>query len=429
MKILSVDDNIENRYLIETIAKAHGHQVVSAENGCRALESLAAEHFDLIISDVLMPEMDGFQLCREVMSRPVLRDVPFIFYTATYTSKRDEQFGLSLGATRFLIKPLDPEEFMQVVSEILEEKPVKSSIPPALQDESSYLRGHNERLATNLGKKIAELQTARSDLEFQLAEKETEIRLRKKAEEDLARSALQLSRANQDLLQFAYAAAHDLQEPLRNVAHILSLLKITHGSSLDEEASALIDTGVAGLRRMHNMVTDLLTFTKIGDVPPEDCPPLDANLVLQEVLQNLVTALNDSHGQLTYQNLPGVRVKRTHLVQLFQNLLSNALKYSRAGVPATIRVSAVPNQHEACFTVQDNGIGFEPAYAEQIFGIFKRLHPSHEYEGTGIGLAICSRIVNLYGGRIWAVGTPNEGSKFHFTLPLAEPAVSSSPAE
>ena len=216
---------------------------------------------------------------------------PFIFYTATYTSKRDEQFGLSLGASQFLAKPMEPELFVEAISKIVDEAPARRGTPAALEDESSYLRLHNERLVNKLSNKIAELQNARLNLEAELVEKEKEIARRKRAEEDLALAARQLGRANEDLLQFAYAAAHDLQEPLRNVGHVLGLLQLTNAGLLNEDAAVLIEDGVGAIRRTHTMVTDLLAFSRIGETAQTDRYSfVDTNAVVQEVLQNRAKA-------------------------------------------------------------------------------------------------------------------------------------------
>lgn len=422
MKILSVDDNAANLYLIEAMARAHGYQIVSAINGRKALDLLEHEMVDVIVSDILMPEMDGFQLCREVKHDPRFRNIPFIFYTATYTTKRDEDFGLSLGAAHFLIKPLDPEQFMKVIADTLAQGPSKPEHPFDVEEDAEYLRIHNERLVDKLGKKIHELEITHDDLHHQLAEKELEIARRAKAEEELAHTARQLTRANQDLTQFAYAAAHDLREPLRNVSHVLGLLQLDHAALLDKEASQLIELGLGGLKRMHDMVTDLLSFTKIVDSRPVNCPAIDSNVVVRSVLQNFAPTIAQTDATVTVEDLPPVMIEETHFAQLLQNLIANALKYSQPGTPPDVKISASMDGSMARFLIEDHGIGFDSRYSEHIFGIFKRLHPSHEYEGTGIGLAICSRIVALYGGNIWAESEPRKGARFFFTLPLVEQA-------
>ena len=194
MKILSVDDNAENLYLIEMIVRAHGHEIVSASNGVEALEKLAVQSFDLIVSDVLMPAMDGFQLCRTVKHDERLKQIPFIFYTATYIARQDEELGLALGASRFIVKPVEPEEFLAIVEEVLREgESGKIPIPVKdLGDDGKSLSLYNERLVRKLEHKIQELEAARTDLAASIEDKNREIAQRHLAEEALTRSEEQL---------------------------------------------------------------------------------------------------------------------------------------------------------------------------------------------------------------------------------------------
>jgi PAS domain S-box-containing protein len=187
MRILSVDDNAENRYLIERLIGARGHEVTSACNGLEGLERLEKQSFDLIVSDILMPEMDGFQLCHEVKSRERTRHIPFIFYTATYTSKQDEELALSLGASRFVVKPVDPEEFMAIIQEAIREaQPDETPVPEAGQKGTiDYLKAYNARLVHKLDRKIEQLETARNELQSSLEARDREIAQRQRAEEEL----------------------------------------------------------------------------------------------------------------------------------------------------------------------------------------------------------------------------------------------------
>ncbi len=171
MKILSVDDNAENRYLIEAVGRAHGFEVVSACNGLEALENLESQPVDLIVSDVLMPEMDGFQLCHEVKSRERTRRIPFIFYTATYTASQDAELGLSLGASRYVVKPVDPDEFINIIGEVISEaQKGELAVPKAeLKGAADYLNAYNARLVQKLDRKIEQLDAARNELQTLLA--------------------------------------------------------------------------------------------------------------------------------------------------------------------------------------------------------------------------------------------------------------------
>ncbi len=234
----------------------------------------------------------------------------------------------------------------------------------------------------------------------------------------LANQALQQS--NADLEQFAYAASHDLQEPLRMVSIYSELLKDEYADSLDRNARSYIDFAVNGARRMSQLLKDLLTYSRVSNGSAGKSPVADAYAAVGSALLNLATVIDSSHADVEIGTLPTVDIPQIHLVQLFQNLISNALKYSNEGERPFIRIGARPDAGGGwIFSVRDNGIGIEPEYLQQIFGIFRRLHGS-AYEGTGIGLALCQKIVERAGGRIWAESEPGKGSTFFFTLQGAE---------
>jgi PAS domain S-box-containing protein len=240
--------------------------------------------------------------------------------------------------------------------------------------------------------------------------------------EDLKRTEAALRRSNEELEQFAYAAAHDLQEPLRNVANSVGMLRRVYGSRLEEAALVWIDASVEGARRMHEMVKDLLAYSRTVETGERNEAVTDADAAVRSAVENLSATVSESDATIETDLLPRVRIKETHLVQLFQNLVGNSLKYRRPDVRPIVRISAALSGDDWEFTVCDNGIGFDPAYADKIFGVFKRLNRRDEYPGNGIGLAICARIVAHYGGRIRAHGRPGEGATFRFTLPAHDEA-------
>jgi len=227
----------------------------------------------------------------------------------------------------------------------------------------------------------------------------------------------ELRHANQDLEQFAYSASHDLQEPLRGVKIYSELLTHRYSGKLDGQALEFLHYLRESASRMEMLVRDLLAYTQVGKV---DAPEgkADANEALTDALANLNGAIMESGARITSDPLPSVRVHDAHLKQLFQNLLGNAIKYRNLERIPTVHVGAKPREGEWLFSVIDNGIGIEPEYKERIFGLFKRLHTGEEYPGTGIGLAICQRIVERYHGRIWVESKPGQGSTFLFTLPI-----------
>ncbi len=243
----------------------------------------------------------------------------------------------------------------------------------------------------------------------------SDITERKEAETALAQANDDLRRANADLEQFGYSASHDLQEPLRAVTIYSELLSKRYGEKLDGQALEILGFLRSGASRMQMLVRDLLAYTQVRNVEePEESAAMQ---ILADTLENLENAIGESSAQITHGALPAVKVHKVHLQQLLQNLIGNALKY-RSERPPLIHVAAEKRSGQWLFSVQDNGIGIDAEYKERIFGLFKRLHSGDEYSGTGIGLAICKRIVERYGGRIWVESIPGEGSTFYFTLPL-----------
>jgi PAS domain S-box-containing protein len=245
----------------------------------------------------------------------------------------------------------------------------------------------------------------------------------------------ELRRANDDLQQFAYSASHDLQEPIRNVAVYSELVARRYHDQLDSDGQLFLGFLKEGGRRLARLISDLLAYTRAG-ILDADVAPVDASTVLTHSLANLAEAIRESNATVTFGDLPEVFIGEAHLQQVFQNLLGNALKYRREDAPrihisanrvtgaslpganlSGANLAAVNGAGAWRFSVQDNGIGIDPQYKEKIFGVFKRLHHDQKYSGTGIGLAICQRVVERYGGRIWVESEPGKGATFFFTIP------------
>lgn len=241
----------------------------------------------------------------------------------------------------------------------------------------------------------------------------TEISQRKHLEQLMAQQIEELARSNAELEQFAYVATHDLQEPLRAVTSCVQLLKKRYTGKFDARADEYIAHAVDGTQRMYALINDLLIYSQINAA--QSPAPVDCSALLDNVLTSLKPAIAESGAVITHEPLPTVMGIPSQLIQLFQNLISNALKF-REERPPEIRIGAVLTAGEWLFSVTDNGIGMEPQYCERVFRVFQRLHTRTEYPGTGIGLAICKKVVEQHGGRIWVESQPDHGSTFFFTI-------------
>ncbi len=313
---------------------------------------------------------------------------------------------------------------------------VKNIIPEGFAERliADALRSAEDALAQQIGTGI-ELSGRRKDgsefpIEIMLSPLEgaegilvtaaiRDITARKKAEVQLVNKVEELKRSNEELEQFAYIASHDLQEPLRMVASYTQLLSRRYKGKLDADADEFIAFAVDGANRMQRLIQDLLAYSRV-ETKGKDLLETASEVALQQALRNLRGAIEESGALVTHDRLPIVLADETQLVQLFQNLVGNAIKYQGPGVPR-IEVSAVRNGGDRwLFSVQDNGLGIDPQYFEKIFGMFQRLHKREEFAGTGIGLAICKKIVERHGGRISVESRPGQGSAFSFTLAGSE---------
>jgi signal transduction histidine kinase len=253
------------------------------------------------------------------------------------------------------------------------------------------------------------------------------LRLRREAEEELARKAEELTRSNADLEQFAYIASHDLQEPLRMVAAYTQLISERYRDKLDENADKFIGYACEGALRMQTLIQDLLAFSRVGRVGVT-AVSVNCEAVMADVLLTLGPAIRESGATVTHSTLPVVWADPSQMTQVFQNLIGNALKF-RGTDPPVVSVQAEKAGQDWLFSVSDNGIGIPPESVEDIFVVFQRLHTRAEYSGNGIGLAVCKKIVERNGGKIWVVATPGGGSTFKFTLPCNPPAKKELPEE
>ncbi|MBW7957564.1 MAG: PAS domain S-box protein [Deltaproteobacteria bacterium] len=276
---------------------------------------------------------------------------------------------------------------------------------------------YREHLKELVDERTAELKEVNQRLAF-------EVEIRKKAEEavtrmneDLEERARELERVNKELEAFTYSASHDLQEPLRVISGYVQLLSRRYKGRLDAEADEFISYAVDGVGRMQRLINDLLSYSRVGRL--KALKPVDCEEALGSAAANLKALLDESGAALRHEGLPTIVADSSQIEQLFMNLISNAVKYRSADTPV-ITVKAAQNGREWLFSVRDNGIGIDPKYSERIFELFQRLHGKTEFQGSGIGLSICKKVIENHGGRIWVESVPGEGSTFHFTIPLME---------
>ncbi|MBE0517378.1 MAG: GHKL domain-containing protein [Methanophagales archaeon] len=238
---------------------------------------------------------------------------------------------------------------------------------------------------------------------------------------ELAKTIAELERSNAELEQFAYVASHDLQEPLRMVASYTQLLARRYKGKLDADADEFIGYAVDGANHMQMLINDLLTYSRVS-TRGKPFEPAECETILDQTLLDLRMAIEEGDAVITHDPLPIVMADALQLTQLFQNLIGNAIKF-HGEEPPSVHVSVEQKGNEWVFSVRDNGIGIDPKYADRIFKIFQRLHNRREYPGTGIGLAICKKIVERHGGHIWVESQPGKGAAFYFTIPVRESGI------
>lgn len=246
-----------------------------------------------------------------------------------------------------------------------------------------------------------------------------DITARKKAEEIIKTKSIELEKSNKELEHFAYVASHDLQEPLRMVASYTQLLAKKYSDELDDNAREYISFAVDGVKRMQQLIDDLLKYSRIG-TQRKSPEIISCKEIIDTILKDMKLTINETGTKVTFSELPEITGDKVQLTQLFQNLIANAIKYGKKEETPQINISYEKKEGEYLFSVQDNGIGFDKQFAHRIFVIFQRLHTRQEYPGTGIGLAICKKIVEQHAGKIWVDSEPGKGSTFYFTLPTKE---------
>lgn len=311
-----------------------------------------------------------------------------------------------------------PVEWLEIYDKVLKtEEPIKLEHYDSLLDK--YFDVHTWKIKENQvavmfiditerKKAEEELKSYRDELELKVHDRTAELNV----------LIGELKRSNEELQQFAYIVSHDLQEPLRTIASFTQLMERRYKEQLNSDADEFMDYIVEAVKRMQQLINDLLEFSRVTSNERE-FKPVDVNEVLNTVLSNLKISIDENNVEIIYDNLPTLMADSSQLIQLFQNIIGNDIKFRKPDEQPKIYVSAHKDEYknEYIFSIQDNGIGMEPQYTERIFTIFQRLHTQEEYSGTGIGLAIVKRIIERHGGRVWVESKFGVGSTFYFTLP------------
>lgn len=408
IKLLIVDDREDNLLSIETILDKDGYTIRKANSGRAALKILLKEHdFTLILMDVQMPDLNGFETATMIYERDKLKHIPIIFITA---NDHDENIfkGYQMGGVDYIYKPINADLLRAKVGVFVE-----------LYTKTHQLMAQEQKL-------IAANQNLEKEILERISSEEKVNRLNKQLLENIN----QLKLTNEELERFAYVASHDLQEPLRKIIIFGDRLAANYKDTLGNDGQDFLDRMLKASNRMQLLIKNLLAFSRTS-TNNDSYEETNLNTLLDGVLSDLEIQIEQKRATFNIGKLPSMYVIPGQFRQLFQNLIINALKFSKPDRPPVIDIYAdrvkgtylydVPgiiatqDYHRIC--IRDNGIGFDQQYADQIFTIFKRLHSFDEYEGTGIGLSICKKIIDQYNGSIRAHGKENEGATFTISLP------------
>ncbi|HEY4147871.1 MAG TPA: response regulator [Chitinophagaceae bacterium] len=409
-KILLVDDRDDNLLSMETILEADGYEFVKANSGRQALKILLTEiDFALILMDVKMPNLNGFETASLIYEREKLKHIPIIFISANNYGEENIFRGYRTGAVDYIYKPVNPDLLRAKVAVFID------------------LYRKNHRLLVQEQK----LKAINKALENEIAERKASEEQVKELNRQLLNNIARLESANKDLDRFAFMASHDLQEPLRKIRTFSDMLFVKYKDALDGDAKNHINRIQKAAGRMQALIKDILTFSSLSS-EKDAFVNTDLNQLLKDILLDMQTTVSEKKATIILDPLPPLVVNPGLMRPLFSNLVGNALKYSKKDVEPVIKIyseiSTAGNEHgqtagqnKYCrIYVEDNGIGFDQKYAEQIFDMFTRLHLSGEFEGTGIGLALCKRIADLHNGFISARSKLSNGSTFIVSLPFAQ---------
>src|SRR5580704_5788523 len=407
-KILLVDDREDNLMSMESILSPDEYQFIKAGSGREALKILLREiDFALILMDVNMPNLNGLETAALIYEREKLRLIPIIFITAINYGEEYIFKAYRSGAVDYIFKPINPDLLRAKVSVYID------------------LYRKNQMLLAQEQKLLAINKT----LELEIRERKTSEEKISELNRQLLENVSHLESVNKDMDFFIYMASHDLQEPVRKIRMMIDRFCLKYQNHLDEEGQNYLSRITDGAQRMQLLIKDILSLTRVS----EDENPFeetDLNILVGEILTDFHQSIQEKKVEILIENLPILKVNPVLFRLMFENLISNALKFSKLKGDRVIRIfSSISNDEKGIdkkrsqniyyrLYVEDNGIGFDQQYASQIFEMFRRLHGTTEYKGTGIGLALCKRIAEKHQGFISAKSKENEGTLFTISIPL-----------
>lgn len=419
MKVLIVDDTRTNLKVLRAMLERENFEVAEASDGMEALNVLERAAIDAIISDILMPRMDGYRLCYEIRKNEKFRLLPFIFYTATYTSPSDESLCYNLGADKYLQKPASAKAILTALKEAasLDKRSLSDRVP--VLSESGVMREYSDRLVAKLETKNLELEQTNRDLalrtkqlerasaELQRANSELDLRVRHRT--------MELEASNMEFEAFAYSVSHDLRAPLRHIEGFAKLVLRNGAGQLDQTNHKHLNAICNSTQKMAELIDGLLELSKASRAKVYR-RPIDFSALACEVIEELRESQPDRVVCVDIASGLSTQGDKRLLYAALLNLLGNAWKFTSKRSEARIEFGRNHNEIDSPYFIRDNGAGFDMEYAGKLFCAFQRLHRMDEFEGSGIGLATVKRIIQKHGGKIWAEGVPNEGATFYFTL-------------
>lgn len=420
--ILVAEDSPTQAMNLQHLLEQHDCNVVLCENGLKALTQTRRSKPDVIISDIVMPQMSGYQLCRALKSDPELADIPVLLVTSL-NDPEDVLRGLDAGADSFILKPYEENFLINRIRFVLLHRQMKRSdrgrlgLEITLNERTHFITSDRLQIL-NLLLSTYEAAIQRNE---DLRRSEEELRMAntalRDANQQLRERATELEQANRELEAFTYTISHDLRAPLRHINGYASMLDEEAGHELAPQTRRYITAIQESTRNMGMLMDELLAFSRLGR-KPIDRMPLDMEEIARRALKD-VQDERYAQAQVEIAPLPPAHADPVLTRQVWVNLLSNALKYSAPrGADARVEVGGSTEDGVVRYFVRDNGVGFDPQYADRLFGVFQRLHPNGQFEGTGVGLAIVERIVRRHGGQVLARSEPGRGATFTFELPM-----------